>query len=127
MAYNTYELLELAQRLCISNQTEATYRTVISRSYYASHLPIRKALQVYDSRGGIHVNTVRELRKQSHRDSWALADILDRARKERGNADYDLDRTYDLAKAQKHLKAVGALLKRCQEAGIIPNPPTGGT
>ena len=92
MSCDAIDLLRLAQELLNApNPTEATARTVISRSYYAVFLAARHNLS---TAGVVRVTGSgrdhRAVIEAVQRNSKFVGDVLDSLRDQRNRADYDL-------------------------------------
>lgn len=105
------ELLDLAYAIYKDNDTEAAYRTVVSRAYYSAFYPARDLKQQHrlSAQGSEHEGLVRAL--QSRPALAPFGNALDTIRKERNVSDYHLDNPVSARRA----KATLAKAKRLHE------------
>ena len=92
MTFNPKDFYELAQWLVDQRKDESSFRTAISRVYYAAHLiALEKLVQkswTPKGRGEDHDGVIRELRNRRFRQ---LGDHLKRLLELREHADYHLE------------------------------------
>ncbi len=85
--FDAFAFLSLARELAAHSGDEAKLRTAVGRAYYALFLVAREKTNVREKRGA-HQTVINTLRRQSG--SRAIADQLDRLRRLRHLADYDM-------------------------------------
>ena len=107
MAFNPQLLLDLADNLCedANYDDEAKYRTSISRAYYAAHLTAHCKLKStgidFPKDSNIHYEVINHFKKKDRH----VSNMLYRLRKNRNDADYDLDMKIDKGHAISCLKS----------------------
>jgi len=88
------DFLELAKRMHISYYDEASARTIVSRSYYASFHQVKDFLSNNKinllKSTDVHKEVYNYLLKSGFKDAIKLANDLSDMRKHRNNADYQL-------------------------------------
>lgn len=93
MAFNPQLLLDLADNLCedANYDDEARYRTSISRAYYAAHLTARCKLKStgidFPEDSNVHYEVIKHFKEKDKH----VSNMLYRLRRNRNDADYDLD------------------------------------
>ncbi len=95
MVFDPKEFYTLATSLIDNRTNEATYRTAISRTYYAAHLLARERLRMTrrnweSTGGGDHDKVIRDLRPGRTR---ILSELINTLRRYREHVDYHLEPT----------------------------------
>ncbi len=125
MAFNWRDYLRLAENLCEQN-TEAHYRTAVSRAYYAifNILKIKAGYRKAD--GSFHQDFISLIKiaddnivdklNISASNLTTIGIYLDSLRKERNFADYDGLQRFDEVRASQNLEKVKAIFQIYEEA-----------
>ncbi len=125
MKFNWRDYLRLAEDLC-KQDTEAHYRTAISRAYYAIFNVLKIKANYKKVDGAFHQNFINELRNPddkmldklniSFTDLVAIGGSLDVLRRERNVADYDGLQRFDEKRATENIAKVKAIFQIYEEA-----------
>ena len=85
--FDPVELLRIARSLAANTNDEAALRVAVGRAYYALFLTARERLNVKSKKGeSVHVKVVAAVKGEN----LALGERLDKLRRLRSSADYNL-------------------------------------
>ncbi len=112
--FEPLKFLNLAEELVRGDIDEAKIRTSIGRSYYASFLLAREAAGLSDLKAPeVHRKVISFLYSKDP----PVANKLHILRRQRNNADYDLDRTFGLEESEESLKMAKNIVERLRRSG----------
>ncbi len=125
MKFNWRDYLRLAEDLC-KQDTEAHYRTAVSRAYYAIFNILKIKADYRKADGAFHKEFISLLRNPDDKiidklsiSAGELREIgasLDTLRKERNIADYDGLQRFDKERALQSIEIVKAIFQTYEEA-----------
>ena len=102
-SYNSPEELQLQQ---------AAFRTIASRAYYGAFLKVRNYLGLNDSESGsIHALVEANIRKRDQ----TTGNRLSALKKERTNADYRINDSFNLKRAQETIRLATKIIEKIEE------------
>lgn len=96
MVFDPSSFLELANNLHLdaNYENEAVYRTSTSRAYYAAHLICRKHFEKKDGAFSKSANAHQEVMDSVKKKDPHISSLLYKLRKQRNDADYEMDTPY---------------------------------
>lgn len=112
MSFNWREYIKLAEDL-IKNQTEASLRSSISRSYYGAFCIARnkKGYKEYKEKN-IHWEVINGYKNSNKENEQKIGILLDALRKDRNKADYNEHENINVKIAQRSLEKSKKILEK---------------
>jgi len=109
--------LDTAKRLRRHAQHEGDWRSAVSRAYYSVFLTLRQPLEKVFGPGLLHEKVIKELQSSTNPDIRSLGDQLRSFKRQRADADYDMEREIREQQADDALSTATLLFQAIAEIG----------
>lgn len=113
--------VDLADRLALL-ESEACFRSAISRAYYGVFGNIRNHLEMNNvsfNQANVHQEIIEWLKNQSNLGIKTIGWDLDFLRRERNRSDYDAKELFDKLRAKNSIKLARSIIQKAKIAKLI--------
>jgi uncharacterized protein (UPF0332 family) len=114
--FSPVDFYHLASQLYKENQSEAIYRTIVNRSYYAAFLSAKEYAKITSSSGSIHRITLEYFAKRNRTVFKNLSDLKDL----RNKADYQPHNKLQKHEAAQSLRLAKKILIHLNDLDLKP-------